>query len=317
MVRPTFSQNTWTMPWNAPSVGPVATQVFFEVDDPFMNPFQTDTGQFEGGFVELMDNVGNSIVVGRVLVYTNAQGDDAVTINIPSCAGGQSGLACLGGVTSGTSVFSDDDLSVQGTFEAKIWGCDDLYAAGGAALLPPDMSALELRYGPAYIKPVHETAVSGVGGIGTFLRNVNFGLTGSYGQALWDQALPPVRNLPASTAQYWTTMVLVGWQAEEDGDDGDPNTEFLEGSGVTYGISTHRETLGVVPTSAGVYTGMCAVLRATVHESTGREKFTVAHEIGHTFGLEHDPGMMCENGPCQVDPFGTESLKKLREYMEP
>ena len=334
MVRPTFTQNTFTMNWNEPAQGPAPTQVVFDVDDPPADGAQTDHQQFTGGYVELADETGAPIVTARVVDYVrqgvgplDGADDDEATINIPDCGDGQSGLACLGGVTSGTAVFSDDDLSVEATFTAKVWGCDVLYAGGGTALLRPDLSALELRYHPAYIDPVHETAVSALGSITTFLRNQQFGMLGDYGKAFWDQVKPTgVRNLGVSTSDFWTVMVVSAWQAEE-AEDGDPDSETT--TGTTLGINTHGNgTTMAIGTLGSSYTGLAAVFKALSMgpaETERTERFTVAHEIGHTFGLPHndvhdeDPpmGLMDPQGPGQDLPFTGENLKRLREYNGP
>ena len=359
MVRPAFAQNTFTMNWNEPEEGGVSTQIRFDVDDPWWNPFQTDNDQFMSGYVELQDTSGTPMLVSRVVAYGNYEGgDDWVLVNVPDCGGGQSGLACLGGVEEGTATLSDDDLSIEATFTAKVWGCDVLYAGGGAALLPPNLGALELPYQPAYIHPVHETAVSGAGGVGTFLRNVNFdslvetsfsakspplaiapgpfseAVLGSYerinfddndGKILWDQVLP-IRALPVSTSDYWTVMVVSAWQAEE-AEDADPNSEIGTTPGVTKGINTHKENpiTQDTPTTSSIspaptYTGIAAVFRGVFGEAgfSPLEHYTVAHEIGHTFGLDHpDGGLMCSSGDCQTEPFTATSLKKLRDYVHP
>lgn len=62
-------------------------------------------------------------------------------------------------MTGGGAVLSDDDLSEEATFKGGIWGCDNAYTTM-AVLDPPDLDAMELRYGPAYIAPVHDTDVS-------------------------------------------------------------------------------------------------------------------------------------------------------------
>jgi len=324
MVRPTFAQNTFTMPWDEPRQGPAQTQVVFNVDDP-ASGFQTDDEQFTSGWAELQDGGGNSIVTARVVGYVSNESlfvqDDAVTVNIPNCGNGQSGLACLGGITAGTAILSDDDLSVEATFTAKTWGCDDAYAGPVGSLLPPDLAALQLRYHPAYIDPVQDMAASNVQGLVTFLRNVDFGVND--GKVLWDQALA-ARDLPVSTPDFWTVMVVSSWQAEEE-EDSDPNSEVGQSPGVTKGIGTHKENfLGDTATTSSIgpaYTGICTVFKAVLVGEAGfggQEQFTVAHEVGHTFGLDHsDGGLMCKSGPCQMDPFTTTSLEKLREYTDP
>ena len=234
-------------------------------------------------------------------------------------------MACLGGVEEGTAVLSDDDLSVEATFAAKVWGCDDVYAGAGTALTPPDLSAMQLRYHPAYIEPVHETAHSATGGITAFLRNIDFG--DDDGKVFWDQVKAPgVRQLPISSSDFWTVMVVSAWQAEE-AEDADPNSEIGTTPGVTKGINTHKENpiTQDTPTTSSIspaptYTGIAAVFRAVFGEAgfSPLEQYTVAHEIGHTFGLDHpDGGLMCRSGDCQTEPFTATSLKKLRDYVNP
>jgi hypothetical protein len=329
MVRPTFAQNTFTMDWNEPRTGPVATQVVFEVDDPPAGGGETKDQQFNNGLVELTDATGNVLLVEGIVDYVTDEGPiddldymDEVTINIPDCGGGQSGLACLSGVTSGVATLSDDDLSDEATFTSAVWGCDDTYANPAGSIAPPDLSALTQRYGPAYILPVQDMEATAVQGLVTFLRNVDFGIND--GKILWDQALA-ARNLPISTADFWTVMIVSAWQAEEP-EDADPNMEIGETPGVTKGICTHKEDFtGDCPTTSSIppaptYTGIAAVFRAVFGEQgfAAREKYTVAHEIGHTFGLDHsDGGMMCASGDCQTEPLTAISLKKLREYTSP
>jgi len=319
MARPAFTQNTFVMPWNEPRQGVVATQVAFDVDDP-AGGFQTVDEQFTSGYVELRDPAGVPVITARVVTYDDDWwGDDTGVINLPDCGGGVSGLACLQGVQGGESTFSDDDLSEEGTFTAKVWGCNNSFADPGAmALATPDLSALAERYQYAYILPVHETSVSGTGGLATFLQNISFGS----GLELWDQALP-VRNLPVSAPNYWTAMVLAAWQAEV-AEDMDPDAESASPPGITMGISSHDA--GETTADIGyAYTGMCAVFRAVVGEINDRERFTIAHEIGHTFGLPHNPvqpgdppmGMMDPQGDGQLLPLIAVNLERLREYTGP
>lgn len=122
-------------------------------------------------------------------------------------------------------------------------------------------------------------------------------------------------------------MVISTWQAEQ-GEDKDPNDE-----GATGGISTHD--VGDTTATSGLgpsYTGMCAVFKAVkqagAFESNIPEGFTVAHEIGHTFGLPHNTnmfggppnppeGMMDVTGLGHTLPITTENLDRLRDYLQP
>jgi len=334
MVRPTFSQNTFNVEWFGGNGGPAPTQVTFGVVTP--NPWQSDNDQFTGGYVDLRRPNATTIVEARILQYVDLEAmqfGDQVTINLPDCGGGQSGFACLGGVLDGTAVLGDDDLANASVFGAEAWGCDNVYApaATAAMLSPPDLSAMQLRYRPAYIEPVHETEVSGTGNITTFLRNVNFDVND--GKVLWDQVIPPtVRNLPVSTANYWTVFVLAAWQAEE-AEDADPNSEDQVGNGVTKGISTHRppnifsNDTQTFSSLGPQYTGICVVFKAVFGETSfvGDEKYTVVHEVGHTFGLDHndvdrdDPpvDVMDPLGDGQMLRFSAKNLRELRDYRQP
>jgi hypothetical protein len=326
MVRPTFVQNTWIMDWNSPRQGPASTQVVVKVDDPPTDGSQTDDQQFTRGFAELQTAPGVPILTASIVDYKTYEGlgqvDDEITVNITGCGGGMQGLACLGGITNGKVLVCDDDISVPATFSAKVWGCDDSYASPVGSLAPPDLSLLVDRYKPAYVEPVQDAQASAVQGLTIFLRNQGFGLTANYGKALWDQA-KAARNLPVSTSNYWTVMVVSAWQAEEP-TDFDPDSEAGAGSGITWGINTHDD--GARTSSLGSsYTGICAAFKAVLGEVPGREKFTVAHEIGHTFGLPHnvihqgDPpiDMMDSMGDGQLLPLKALNVKRLREYVGP
>jgi len=322
MVRPTFAQNTFQMDWNEPRQGGVSSQVVLDVNDPPPDGSTTDEQQFKFGYIEIQDELGTAIVTARIIDYTTHEGltiyDDTVMVNIPDCGNGLSGIACLTGATYGIATLSDDDLSEQITFTTGVWGCDDLYGTP-AGLGSPDLSMMVARYQAAYILPVQDADASAVGGLATFLRNVDF--SDNNGRLLWDQALSPTRNLPVSTSGFWTTLVVSAWQAEE-AEDADPDAEDQTGNGVTKGIGTHKAFLGNTPTTgfASAYTGMCAVFKAVFGETSfvDFERYTVVHEVGHTFGLDHsDLGAMCARGDCQREPFTAISLRKLRDYVSP
>ena len=315
MVRPAFAENTYTTQWAYPTQGDTADRVELKVNDPWF-AFDTADGQFDEGWIELSGDAG--IVVGHIFEYNSSAGWDEIIVTITAANGlnGQRGLAGLGGMAGGGCVLSDDDLGNEVVFKARTWGCDNGYASVGV-LTPPDLEALGLRYGPAYIFPAHEATVSGTGGLTTFLRNIDFGFP-NYGKVLWDQAKAPgVRDLPIATPEYWTVMVVSAWQAEE-GKDGDPNTETL-----TNGINTHDD--GETSSDLGAsYTGICAIFKALmIGESDIPERYTVAHEIGHTLGCPHtSSGLMFPaesvGAPAQQsEPFSADSLVRLRQYSGP
>ena len=106
MVRPTFVQNTYMMNWSTPRTGPTPTQVLFDVDVSVGGSFQSDDDQFRNGYVELQNPAGVTFLVAHVLQYESFDPLDTVWINLPDCGNGLSGLACLGGVTTGSGIIS-------------------------------------------------------------------------------------------------------------------------------------------------------------------------------------------------------------------
>ncbi len=298
MARPTFAENTVTGQWNEPRF--IGNQLWVDISD---QPFYDD---LENGYIRIQA-AGFPDLISRIIDHESSAGADPIRTDIKEATWGAR-------PSSGNFVASDDDLGNEALFTAGVVGSIiGVGAPPNGFLLLPDTSQLQEVYEPAYILPVVEPQYTSEGAY-PFYKNFR-----PETKANWDPGRLVLRGLPVSRATFWTVYIFSAFQAEASADcDG-------EGTG-TKGATTHREGSTSPPLLWGdSYTGMAAVFSETLRDGYAdvQAPRVVAHEIAHTLGAPHlgahaipgDGGLMdeTEQGPA----FLAESLKTLREYVEP
>jgi len=293
MLRPTFAENTVTTQWNQPRF--VNGQLWVDILD------QVNGDDFDNGYIRIQAP-GFPDLISVIIDHDSSVGDDNIRTNISQTTWGSR-------PTDGPCIASDDDLSVEATFTAGVLGSDIGIGNPPTGYLPlPDSSGLAAHYQPAYILPVVESTFTSTTGI-PFIKNFVPGNTAS-----WDAARLFGRMTSVSVPGYWTAYVFSAFQPETGKDcDAEPLG--------TKGINTHSETvLGNTLSYSSFgpqYTGMCTVFVETLRDAYPDFQFprTVAHEIAHTLGVDHGPGLM--DAFDQQGSFSGQSLKELRSYTGP
>jgi hypothetical protein len=181
MLRPTFTQNTVTGNWQNP-IPFGSTQFFIEVDS------SGQEWEFDGGLIRLT-SPGFSDLLCSVIVYEdNWPGWDTVRVDV--------GAGGLGGRTAGSFTMSDDDLTVNATFNAGVYGCD--LGTGSAHLPLLNVGSLSSVYATCYISV--QTWPSETDTTVPFEQHVSDWLAA---KAFWD-ICRPFRGLPTGSADFWT-----------------------------------------------------------------------------------------------------------------
>lgn len=298
MARPTFAENTVSGQWDNSRFD--GGQLWIDIPDQHYND------DLENGFIRIQA-AGFTDLISLIIDHGSAVGRDPIRTNIDAATWG-------GRPDAGNFIASDDDLGDQVLFTAGVVG--SVIGVGtppNGYLLLPETSELQDVYQPAYIAPIVEQEHTSQG---AYPFNKNFY---PEDKTNWDPGRLVLRGLAVSTADFWTVYVFSAFQPER-GSDCDPEVAG------TKGATTHEEGATSAHWTWGTsYTGMAAIFAETLHD--GYPAFqvprTVAHEIAHTLGAPHlgdpdtpgDGGLMdkTDQGPL----FLAQSLKRLREYVEP
>ena len=122
-------------------------------------------------------------------------------------------------------------------------------------------------------------------------------------------ASPAGKDL-ANSSSFWYARMLAAWQAEEGGDDSDP-----EKPGTTLGITQW--------TPLGDYGNIFVeAIREEEYEAypRERERVVITHEIGHTRGLldENSGGYVMQfDSPPGASGFSDSDIRHIREHIVP
>ena len=304
MQRPTFLQNTWSGNWTAAAAFPgTSNWIIFDIKD-----LPVNNNQLENGWIQIQGTGLAGLPSFRVLESLDGFGNDTITASMPG------GIATLGGVTSGTFIVSDDDLSDQVLFDAGVAapGAPGSFGADvtrfgiplGPSLPFPDTQGVDTLYAPAYVLPV----VDGLNtGVVPFVQNLPDVFTNGYFDSFGSIRSP---GNPISTPSFWTALLGTGFQSDMD-EDADPENLL------TKGASPHANG----STDAGPRTGIAVVFLETIDDGGGVTEFRIiAHELAHTLGVPHDEpgtGGIMEKYPQGAPVFLPPNLKTLRKYVEP